>query len=110
MNHVTASAFAEVAIVTYRSMRANNPAAGQPAGSTLTVKGTHTASPYKAPLPSDFTAVVIVYGALHFLPDQLGGLIGWGLVAATFLNLWAPSSSSLTGLPAKSSPSSSPAK
>lgn len=42
------------------------------------------------PLPSDYVAVAILYGALGLLPESASGaasLIGWGIVVATFLNL-----------------------
>jgi hypothetical protein len=45
------------------------------------------------PPPSDYVAVVIIYGGLTLLPASAGdlpSLIGWGLVIATFLNLWSP--------------------
>lgn len=46
------------------------------------------------PPPSDFVAVVIIYGGLSLVPDSGSGfasLVGWGFVVATFLNLWSPS-------------------
>jgi hypothetical protein len=46
------------------------------------------------PPPSDFVAVAIIYGGLSLLPDSgssFASLVGWGFVAATFLNLWSPS-------------------
>jgi len=46
------------------------------------------------PPPSDFVAVAIIFGGLALFPDSAGNfpsLVGWGFVAATFLNLWAPS-------------------
>lgn len=45
------------------------------------------------PPPSDFVAVAIIYGGLALFPDTAGNfpsLVGWGFVAATFLNLWSP--------------------
>ena len=47
----------------------------------------------KLPPPSDFVAVAIVYGGLSLFPDSASrftALVGWGLVLATFLNLWSP--------------------
>lgn len=47
------------------------------------------------PLPSDYVAVAVAYGGLGLLPASAEGtasLIGWGLVLATFLNLWSPGS------------------
>ena len=45
------------------------------------------------PLPSDYVAVAILYGALGLLPAKAAptaSLIGWGIVLATFLNLFDP--------------------
>jgi len=91
MNSLTAAAFAETALVTYRQIGAGKLAGAIPAE-----------QPHAAPLPSTYTAIVIVYGALHFVPGrgaQVASLVGWGLVLATFLNLWNPSSATITGLP-----------
>lgn len=45
------------------------------------------------PLPSQYASTFIVYGALGLLPQRASGvasLVGWGLVVATFLNLYDP--------------------
>jgi len=45
------------------------------------------------PPPSDYVAVAIIFGGLGLLPEsgaQFASLTGWGLVIATFLNLWSP--------------------
>jgi hypothetical protein len=45
------------------------------------------------PLPSQFAATFIIYGALGLLPDAASGFasaVGWGFVLATVLNLWQP--------------------
>jgi hypothetical protein len=45
------------------------------------------------PLPSQYAGSFLIYGALGMLPDSAAGLaaaVGWGLVAATFLNLYIP--------------------
>jgi hypothetical protein len=98
VNQVTAAAFAEAAVVTYRATRSGKAAKG---ATGLQVAGTPTQSPYKMPLPSEYTSVVIVYSVLHLIEPALprpAGLIAWGLVVATTLNLWKPSSASLTGM------------
>jgi hypothetical protein len=44
-------------------------------------------------MPSEYASTFIIYGALAFIPGQgqkVASAIGWGLVAATFLNLWTP--------------------
>lgn len=54
------------------------------------------------PPPSDFVAVAIIYGALSLFPDSSGNfpsLVGWGFVAATFLNLWSPSTPTKLAVP-----------
>lgn len=45
------------------------------------------------PMPSDYAAVAIFYGGLGLLPagaEGFASLVGWGMVLATFLNLWDP--------------------
>jgi hypothetical protein len=69
---------AEVVLIAYRSARSNG-AENLPIG--------HLA------LPSTYASTMIVYGALAFVPPagaKLANTIGWGLVLATFLNLWEP--------------------
>jgi hypothetical protein len=44
-------------------------------------------------LPSEYASTFIIYGALAFVPgdgQRVAAAIGWGLVAATFLDLWNP--------------------
>ena len=55
-------------------------------------------APIPLPLPSTYTAPILVYGGLALLPSSLGpipGMVGWGLVVAMVLNLWTPGSKSL---------------
>lgn len=57
-------------------------------------------APLPLPLPSTYTSVVIFYGALSLVPGEgahIAGMIGWGMVVATFLGLWQPSSASVLG-------------
>ena len=54
------------------------------------------------PPPSDFVAVAVVYGALGLLPDSastFASLVAWGLVVATFLNLWSPATPTKLAVP-----------
>ena len=54
------------------------------------------------PPPSDYVAVVIIYGARSLFPDSAGSfpsLVGWGLVVATFLNLWSPTTPTKLAVP-----------
>ena len=67
---------AQVAIITYRG-----------------VKTTPRTTPLPMPLPSTYVSSFIIYGGLSLLPAEastFAGAIGWGLVAATLLNLWTP--------------------
>ena len=82
MNQVMAAWFVEAALITYRGAKQgkfkNNPVPG-------------------LALPSEYIATVIVFGGLSLIPSSGDGgraaaAAGWGLVVATFLNLWAPGS------------------
>lgn len=73
------AAIAEVALVTYRAASQEKSEVKRPIGNL--------------PLPSEYASVMIVFGALNFLPASAGNLpavVGWGLVLATALNLWNP--------------------
>jgi hypothetical protein len=79
-----AAFFVEVALVTYRD-------ASQ--GGIKVKKGKQSTAPLPAPLPSLYTSAMIIYGGLAVLPNSLApipALVGWGLVLATFLNLYTP--------------------
>lgn len=68
---------AEVALITYRNVK---PGISVP-----------TDAPIPAPLPSVYAAPAIAFGLLGLVPSRgqsVAGMIGWGLVAATFLNLF----------------------
>lgn len=74
---------AETVLITYR----------QYAGGGVQVP---TSAPVPLPIPASYTAPIIAYGALALIPGEgarLAGMIGWGLVVATLLNLWNPSGS-----------------
>lgn len=54
------------------------------------------------PPPSDYVAVAIIFGGLALFPDTSGNfpsLVGWGLVVATFLNLWSPATPTKLAVP-----------
>jgi hypothetical protein len=84
----------EVGIITYRDL-AGTPAQKQ--GHTIV----------GLPLPSEYLAAVLVFGALGMAGGASQGarttssLIGWGLVTATLLNLGVP------GIPASQKPTAS---
>lgn len=68
---------AEVVLIAYRS--AKNPPLGKPIPGLA--------------LPSEYASTMIIYGALAFVPESgqaFAAAMGWGLVVATFLNLWNP--------------------
>ena len=53
-------------------------------------------------LPSEYASTFVVYGALSLIPDsspyaRVAGIFGWGIVAATVLNLWSPPGSTTAG-------------
>ena len=82
MNSILNAWLAEIVIITYRGTRQkkfkNNPIPS-------------------FPLPSEYVATIIVFGALSLVPNdsewsRVAGAIGWGLVLATTLNLWNPGS------------------
>lgn len=79
MNTLLAAWLAETALITYRGAKQGgskeNPVA-------------------HLPLPSEYVASFVVFGALSLVPgpngQRVAGLFGWGVVVATFLNLWNP--------------------
>lgn len=69
---------AEMILIAYR---------GAKSGSTANNPIPHLA------LPSEYASTFIIYGALAFIPGEgqkVASAIGWGLVLATFLDLWTP--------------------
>lgn len=77
MKGLLAAFFAQVAIITYRSVSGG-------------VK-VPTRAPLPLPLPAEFTAAGLIYGALAVLPASLApvpALVGWGLVIANLFDLW----------------------
>ena len=100
MNQVMNAWIAEIIIITYRGVRQskfkNNPV------------------PNFA-LPSEYAASVIVFGGLSLVPQdsdwgRVAGAIGWGLVLATTLNLWNPSSGVSQASPTFEVPKTQPQK
>lgn len=77
MNSLTLAWMAEAILITYRAVS----------------KGNAVDNPIRnLPLPSEYVGTAIVFGTLSFVPgpngQRVAGLIGWGLVVATALNLW----------------------
>lgn len=94
-NPLVAPALVEATLVTYRSYKT----------------GTAQSNPVPyLPMPSEFTAVVIVYGLLGLVPGEgqrVAALVGWGLVVATLLRLWTPGDSVQSQLAPATSPCAS---
>ena len=68
----------EVGLITYRGSK----------------QGRYTGNPIAGlALPSEYVATFIVFGGLGLIPGQasrVAAVAGWGIVVATFLNLWDP--------------------
>jgi hypothetical protein len=78
MNTLTAAWLAELVLIAYRGGK-----------QTSTVRPiAHLA------MPAEYASTFIIYGALSLVPDgpasRVAGLVGWGIVTATLLNLWDP--------------------
>ena len=86
MKGLLAAFFVEVALVTYRDVSQ---------GGIKVKKGTQSTAPLPAPLPSLYTSAIVLFGGLSLLPSSLAplpSLVGWGIVVATWLNLYTPGS------------------
>lgn len=84
MSSVMLAFLVEVGIVTWRDV----------AGSPQQKQG-HTI--HGLPLPADYLAAVMLFGALGLVPKSSGAakiasLTAWGIVIATALNYWSPGS------------------
>lgn len=90
MKTLFASALAETAIITWRDLSQTK----------------------FLPLPSDFASVIIIWGILSFFPEGGGqstaNVIGWGFVAATWMNLWSPAHPVSLALPGGKAAATSP--
>lgn len=82
MSSLLAAFFVETVLISYRQL-ANKASALQ----------VPQQAPLPIPLPASYSSAIIAFGVLGVLPrslDPIPGLIGWGLVTATLLNLWNP--------------------
>lgn len=88
MTPVTTAWLAELIVITYRG--------GKQASIQRPVPN--------LPLPAEYAATFVIYGALSMVPEgpwgNVAAVFGWGIVVATFLNLWNPSSIGQNGGPA----------
>lgn len=53
-------------------------------------------------MPAEYASTFVVFGALSLVPDsspwaRVAGIFGWGIVAASLLNLWNPPGSASPG-------------
>ena len=86
MDLVTSAWLAELIVIAYRG--------GKQTGAVRPI-------PHLA-MPSEYASTFIVYGALSLIPNsspyaRVAGIFGWGIVAATLLNLWSPPGSNTAG-------------
>lgn len=80
MSSLLTAFFAQVAIISYRSYQGGIQIPAE--------------APVNGPLPASYASAIIVYGALALVPSggqKVAGMVGWGFVVATLLNLWNPS-------------------
>lgn len=78
MSTLLSAWLAELVLITYR---------GAVRGSTANNPIPHL------PVPADYVGSFIIFGALSFIPGEgqrVAGLVGWGIVVATALNLYNP--------------------
>jgi hypothetical protein len=77
MNGLLLAWLTEVGLITYRDLTGKAP--------NHTVNG--------LPLPADYLATFLIFGALGFLPkdnagaSRVGALVGWAFVLATYLDI-----------------------
>ena len=94
MTGVMGAWLAEIVVITYRSAR-QTEAGNNPVGANRPID--------HIPLPSEYVASFIIYGALSFVPGRgapVATAFGWGIVVATVLNLWDPATIGNAGGPA----------
>ena len=79
MDSLTAAWIAEAILITYRGSRQTS----------VTPRAID-----RLAMPSEYAATFVIYGALSLVPEgpgaRVAGLFGWGVVVATLLNLWDP--------------------
>jgi protein-S-isoprenylcysteine O-methyltransferase Ste14 len=84
MTGVVTAWLVEVVVITYRASQK-----GQSQGTAQV----------SLPMPSVYASTFLVFGVLGLLPagaSTFASVAAWGLVLATFLNLWAPLSQGQT--------------
>jgi hypothetical protein len=94
VNAILPAALAETALVTWRAVS----------------KGNAKSNPVpNLPLPSNYTSVILFYGALALIPESgatFAAAVGWGMVIATLLNFWDPAG----GIAGQPKPKANPTK
>lgn len=81
MDSITTAWLAELVVITYRS--AKQSAVGKGVDRPIA----------HLPMPSEFVATFVVFGGLSLIPGRgqtAATYVAWGLVVATVLNLWDP--------------------
>jgi hypothetical protein len=82
---------AEIILITYRSAKQTH-GGNYPVGANRPIA--------HIPLPSEYAASFVIYGALSFVPGRgapVATAVGWGIVVATLLNLWDPATIGSSG-------------
>lgn len=84
----------EVAIVTYRDIKGISLVSGKN-GQPEQQKNSATSKVAGLPLPADYLATFIVFGALSMVPQghpasKVATYVAWGLVVASFMGLYDP--------------------
>ncbi len=97
MNTLTSAWIAELVLIAYRGSKQQ--------GAVRPIPG--------LAMPSEYASTFIVYGALSLIPDsspyaRVAGIFGWGIVAATLLNLWSPPGSVTAGQVKQIAPTAQP--
>jgi len=80
MSGVLSAFMAEIILITYRGAKAGKLTKDLPVG--------------HLPVPADYVGAMIIFGLLSALPGDLkrpAGVMGWGLVVATALNVLSAS-------------------
>lgn len=101
MNPVVIPWMIEIGIISWRTLSGKRasaiPFSPFPASSGLSgptgSKGFTVTGPKRPPLPSEVLSTFIAFGAFGVIADsgeqgrRIGGLLAWGLVLATFINM-----------------------
>ena len=98
MSGILSAFMAEIILITYRGAKAGKLTKDLPVG--------------HLPVPADYVGAMIIFGLLSALPGELkrpAGVMGWGIVVATALNvvpasIGGPKTTAATVQPKKAAP------